>query len=127
MTRYQLPTSNDIRQLIGNDAVEFFQNSRLPEAELAQIWDLADTQQRGKLSRDEFAVAMHLIHKRLGGQPIPRQLPATLVPPSSRSGKLNFAKRHTMFWFDSLQITRTAIVFYLIQLHSLHHHFLAVI
>ncbi|GAB5589486.1 hypothetical protein Unana1_04386 [Umbelopsis nana] len=68
----------------GNDAVEFFQNSRLPETELAQIWDLADTQQRGKLSREEFAVAMHLIHKRLAGQPIPRQLPATLIPPSAR-------------------------------------------
>jgi hypothetical protein len=114
MTHYQLPTSNNIRQLIGNDAVEFFQNSRLPEAELAQIWDLADTQQRGKLSRDEFAVAMHLIHKRLGGQPIPRQLPATLVPPSSRSGKSNFAERHTMLWFDSLQITRTAFFFYIL-------------
>ncbi|KAH8555774.1 hypothetical protein BGW37DRAFT_418319 [Umbelopsis sp. PMI_123] len=68
----------------GNDAVEFFQNSRLPEADLAQIWDLADVQQRGKLSRDEFAVAMHLIHKRIAGQSIPRQLPATLIPPSSR-------------------------------------------
>lgn len=66
--------------------MEFFQNSRLPETELAQIWDLADTQQRGKLSREEFAVAMHLIHKRLAGQPIPRQLPATLIPPSARQG-----------------------------------------
>ncbi|KAI9287615.1 hypothetical protein BC943DRAFT_196135 [Umbelopsis sp. AD052] len=68
----------------GNDAVEFFQNSRLPEGDLAQIWDLADTQQRGKLSREEFAVAMHIIHKRIGGQPIPRQLPITLTPPSLR-------------------------------------------
>jgi epidermal growth factor receptor substrate 15 len=73
--------------LLGNDAVEFFQNSRLPESELAQIWDLADVEQRGKLSRDEFAVAMHLIHKRIAGQPIPRQLPATLLPPSDLSGK----------------------------------------
>ncbi|KAG2180889.1 hypothetical protein INT43_008469 [Umbelopsis isabellina] len=76
--------SNRTGVIQGNDAVEFFQNSRLPEAELAQVWDLADTQQRGKLSREEFAVAMHLIHKRIGGQPIPRQLPATLMPPSQR-------------------------------------------
>ncbi|KAI8393623.1 uncharacterized protein BYT42DRAFT_13414 [Radiomyces spectabilis] len=66
----------------GKDAVEFFKNSRLPEADLAHIWDLADMQQRGRLSRNEFAVAMHLIHKRLRGEALPSSLPQSLIPPS---------------------------------------------
>ncbi|KAL9543435.1 hypothetical protein MBANPS3_008119 [Mucor bainieri] len=66
----------------GKEAVEFFKNSRLPETDLAHIWDLADIQQRGALSRDEFAVAMHLIHKRLAGEQLPASLPKTLIPPA---------------------------------------------
>ncbi|KAI8089889.1 uncharacterized protein BX664DRAFT_297916 [Halteromyces radiatus] len=66
----------------GKEAVEFFKNSRLPDTDLAHIWDLADTSQRGRLSRNEFAVAMHLIHKRLRGDTLPPALPASLVPPS---------------------------------------------
>ncbi|ORX44930.1 hypothetical protein DM01DRAFT_1340240 [Hesseltinella vesiculosa] len=67
----------------GKEAVEFFKNSGLQDRELAHIWDLADTSQRGRLSREEFAVAMHLIHKRLRGDPLPTVLPATLAPPTS--------------------------------------------
>jgi epidermal growth factor receptor substrate 15 len=67
----------------GKEAVEFFKNSRLPETELAHIWDLADIQQRGALSRDEFAVAMHLIHKKLAGGALPHVLPKSLIPPSA--------------------------------------------
>ncbi|KAI8141926.1 hypothetical protein BJV82DRAFT_670019 [Fennellomyces sp. T-0311] len=66
----------------GPEAVEFFKNSRLPEVELAHIWDLADSKQQGRLSRDQFAVAMHLIHARLRGEVLPNTLPTTLVPPS---------------------------------------------
>ncbi|KAI8342521.1 hypothetical protein BC941DRAFT_466189 [Chlamydoabsidia padenii] len=66
----------------GKEAVEFFKNSQLPDGDLAHIWDLADTSQRGRLSRNEFAVAMHLIHKRLRGDTLPPTLPSSLVPPS---------------------------------------------
>ena len=69
----------------GTDAVEFFTNSRLPEADLAQIWDLADSSQQGRLSRDQFAVAMHLIHKRLRGEPLPSSLPNALSVPQGAS------------------------------------------
>lgn len=69
----------------GTDAVEFFTNSRLPEADLAQIWDLADSSQQGRLSRDQFAVAMHLIHKRLRGEPLPNTLPNALSFPQGAS------------------------------------------
>ena len=34
---------------------------------------------------DEFAVAMHLIYRKLNGYPIPNRLPAELVPPSTRN------------------------------------------
>ncbi|CAG8776527.1 12940_t:CDS:1, partial [Gigaspora rosea] len=36
------------------------------------------------LNQDEFAVAMHLIYRRLNGYDIPATLPPELIPPSSR-------------------------------------------
>lgn len=70
----------------GDQAVTFFSNSRLPEEALAQIWDLADINSHGQLSRDEFAVAMYLIRqqraKRDGRDVLPQSLPRNLVPPS---------------------------------------------
>ena len=39
----------------------------------------------GRLTRDEFAVAMYLVQSHENGQEIPLTLPANLVPPSSRS------------------------------------------
>lgn len=49
--------------ITGDEAVPFFANSKLHEDILAQIWDLADINWTGPLSRDEFAVAMHLIRQ----------------------------------------------------------------
>ncbi|KAG0738893.1 hypothetical protein G6F62_004705 [Rhizopus arrhizus] len=83
--------SNHMGYIQGKEAVEFFKNSKLPETELAHIWDLSDIQQRGSLSRDEFAVAMHLIHKRLRGEALPQTLPKTLVPPNQRQQSNVFA------------------------------------
>lgn len=39
----------------------------------------------GRLTRDGFAVAMHLIKKKLAGHDIPQVLPRSLIPPSMRS------------------------------------------
>ena len=47
--------------------------------------DLADIHQRGSLNRDEFAIAMHLIHKRLAGDELPKTLPSMLLPPTERN------------------------------------------
>lgn len=47
--------------------------------------DLADINHDGCLTRDGFAVAMHLIQKKLGGQEIPVDLPPSLMPPSARA------------------------------------------
>ncbi|KAF9919408.1 hypothetical protein BX616_000019 [Lobosporangium transversale] len=69
----------------GEEASKFFLNSRLPESVLAQIWDLSDITGSGRLSKDEFAVAMLLINrKNTTGAPIPKTLPLSLVPPSLR-------------------------------------------
>lgn len=75
--------------ITGDEAVPFFSNSKLPEEVLAQIWDLADINSQGRLTRDEFAVAMYLIRqqrsKRDGRDTLPSSLPPNLVPPSMRS------------------------------------------
>ena len=52
------------------------------------IRDLADINGDGRLTRDGFAVAMHLIQKKLAGQDIPATLPPSLVPPSARASAL---------------------------------------
>ncbi|KAG2189309.1 hypothetical protein INT44_004451 [Umbelopsis vinacea] len=70
----------------GAEAVEFFQNSRLPDADLAHIWDLADRHERGRLSKEEFAIAMYLIHKRLKGDILPTILPPSLLTQSPAGG-----------------------------------------
>ena len=46
---------------------------------------LSDPGNKGKLDRDEFAVALHLIYRRLNGYDIPLRLPPELIPPSSRA------------------------------------------
>ncbi|KAL6356710.1 hypothetical protein LRP88_10315 [Fusarium phalaenopsidis] len=72
--------------ITGEEAVTFFSQSNLPEDSLAQIWDLADTNSQGQLTRDQFAVAMYLIRQqRTGRGPLPTTLPANLVPPSLRT------------------------------------------
>lgn len=69
----------------GDQAVSFFMNAQLPEETLAQIWDLADIDADGQLTKDEFAVAMYLVRQqRSGKQPLPQVLPLALIPPSMR-------------------------------------------
>ncbi|CDO69006.1 hypothetical protein BN946_scf184834.g13 [Trametes cinnabarina] len=68
----------------GDVAVPFMLQSKLPEDVLAQVWDLADLNNDGRLTRDGFAVAMHLIQGKLAGKDIPATLPLSLVPPAMR-------------------------------------------
>ncbi|KAL7414092.1 hypothetical protein BDY24DRAFT_414779 [Mrakia frigida] len=70
--------------LDGDVAVPFMLQSKLPEVDLASIWDLADIRKEGNLTRDEFAVAMYLIRSKISGKGLPESLPASLVPPSLR-------------------------------------------
>lgn len=69
----------------GDAAIEIFGQSGLEKPELERIWTLADNGNKGRLNMDEFAVAMHLIYRKLNGYPIPNQLPPELVPPSTKN------------------------------------------
>lgn len=71
--------------ITGEEAVPFLSKSKLSEENLAQVWDLADINSTGQLSRDEFAVAMFLIRLNRLGSPLPATLPPNLIPPSMRS------------------------------------------
>ncbi|CAO3579691.1 unnamed protein product [Absidia cylindrospora] len=77
----------------GSEAVGFFGHSKLPSSDLAGIWDLADTQNRGKLSLDEFAIAMHLIRRVRGGSSIPTTLPSSLLSHVDAGNQKTLAKQ----------------------------------
>ncbi|KFY08758.1 hypothetical protein V492_05936 [Pseudogymnoascus sp. VKM F-4246] len=49
----------------GEKGKVFFETFDVPEEMLAYIWDLADINSTGNLSREEFAVAMYLIRQQL--------------------------------------------------------------
>ncbi|KAF4124126.1 actin cytoskeleton-regulatory complex protein PAN1 [Geosmithia morbida] len=69
----------------GTQAIEIFGQSGLEKPDLERVWTLADSGNKGRLDLDEFAVAMHLIYRKLNGYPIPNSLPPELVPPSARN------------------------------------------
>ncbi|CAH2354150.1 actin cytoskeleton-regulatory complex protein Pan1p [[Candida] railenensis] len=68
----------------GDVAISIFGKSGLSRPDLESIWNLSDTNNNGKLNKDEFAVAMHLVYRRLNGFEIPIRLPPELVPPSTK-------------------------------------------
>ncbi|KAG8968021.1 hypothetical protein FRC03_008886 [Tulasnella sp. 419] len=78
----------------GSIALEVFGQSGLPQDDLAKIWELADSTNRGSLNLPEFHVAMGLIYRRLNGTVIPESLPPELIPPSERDldSSVNFLK-----------------------------------
>lgn len=68
----------------GGQAIEIFGQSGLEKPDLEKVWTLSDNGNKGRLDLDEFAVAMHLIYRKLNGYPLPNALPPELVPPSTR-------------------------------------------
>ncbi|KAI1505549.1 hypothetical protein F5X99DRAFT_368427 [Biscogniauxia marginata] len=69
----------------GDQAIEIMGQSGLEKTDLERIWTLSDNGNKGRLNLDEFAVAMHLIYRKLNGYPVPNTLPPELVPPSTRN------------------------------------------
>lgn len=69
----------------GEQAIEIFGQSGIEKGDLERIWTLSDPNNKGRLNLDEFAVAMHLIYRRLNGYPVPAKLPPELIPPSTRN------------------------------------------
>lgn len=70
--------------LTGAQARNLLMQSKLPQATLAQIWSLSDIDADGRLSCDEFVLAMYLCEIATQGEAIPAKLPPELVPPSFR-------------------------------------------
>lgn len=63
-------------------------DSKLPVEVLGKIWDLADMDKDGSLSRHEFMIAMHLVYKALEKHTIPNTLPSELIPPGKRKDSI---------------------------------------
>lgn len=72
--------------LTGVEARAILVQTGVPQQMLAQIWNLSDVDKDGKLSCDEFCIAMHLIDLVRIGAVLPAKLPAELVPTKARSG-----------------------------------------
>lgn len=70
--------------LTGPQARTILMQSSLHQTQLATIWNLSDIDQDGKLTAEEFILAMHLIDLAMSGQPLPAVLPADMIPPSFR-------------------------------------------
>ena len=65
--------------------------------------DLSDMNRDGRLTRDGFAVAFHLIQSKLTGKALPATLPQSLIPPSLRGGIQQPAQEtiRDLLWDDS--------------------------
>jgi len=48
--------------------------SRLPGAELEEVWDLVDSRGVGRLTKDEFVVGLWLVDQRLKGRKLPTRV-----------------------------------------------------
>ncbi|XP_006502803.2 epidermal growth factor receptor substrate 15 isoform X4 [Mus musculus] len=82
-----LKTDKDMDGYVsGLEVRETFLKTGLPSALLAHIWSLCDTKGCGKLSKDQFALAFHLINQKLiKGIDPPHSLTPEMIPPSDRS------------------------------------------
>ncbi|CAH3182444.1 unnamed protein product [Porites lobata] len=64
--------------LTGEQAKKYFLKSNLPPMVLGQIWNLADIDRDGKMTMQEFTIAVHLIQSKLKGIELPTSLPNSL-------------------------------------------------
>lgn len=70
--------------LTGAQARHLMVQSKLPQAQLAQIWAMSDMDLDGRLGCEEFVLAMYLCECAAQGEKIPDKLPPELVPPMFR-------------------------------------------
>ncbi|KAM4022594.1 epidermal growth factor receptor substrate 15 isoform 1-T1 [Anomaloglossus baeobatrachus] len=70
----------------GLEVREIFLKTGLKSSLLAHIWSLCDTKDLGKLSKEQFALSLHLINQKLvKGTDPPQSLTPEMMPPSERS------------------------------------------
>nr|XP_051713734.1 epidermal growth factor receptor substrate 15 isoform X2 [Oryctolagus cuniculus] len=82
-----LKTDKDMDGFVsGLEVREIFLKTGLPSTLLAHIWALCDPKSCGKLSKDQFALAFHLINQKLiKGIDPPLILTPEMIPPSDRT------------------------------------------
>ncbi|XP_059226349.1 epidermal growth factor receptor substrate 15-like 1 isoform X3 [Stomoxys calcitrans] len=68
----------------GLEVKNVFLQSGVPQKMLAHIWALCDTNQSGKLTLEQFALAMWMVERKQKGIDPPQVLTANMVPPSMR-------------------------------------------
>jgi len=69
----------------GLEIKDVFLQSRLPQPILAHIWGLCDMGQTGKLTVEQFSLAMWLIQQKVQGRELPSALAPEMIPPSLRA------------------------------------------
>ncbi|XP_034566054.1 epidermal growth factor receptor substrate 15-like 1 isoform X6 [Notolabrus celidotus] len=81
-----LKTDADLDGFVsGLEVKDIFMQSGVSQNVLAHIWALSDTRQIGKLTREQFALAMYLIQQKVSkGIDPPQALTADMIPPSER-------------------------------------------
>ena len=74
-----LRDGEDLSEHVANVVVrDIWSRSRLPEDELAEVWDLVDRGRKGMLNKQEFVVGMWLIDQRLRGRKIPARVSSSV-------------------------------------------------
>ncbi|XP_056319854.1 epidermal growth factor receptor substrate 15 [Danio aesculapii] len=86
-------TDTDMDGLVSGAEVRYiFLKTGLPSATLARIWELCDIGDVGKLTRDQFALALYLINQKLSkGIEPPQTLSPEMIPPPDRLARQNNA------------------------------------
>ncbi|CAH0478315.1 unnamed protein product [Peronospora belbahrii] len=89
-----------VHTIKGHQAVGFFTRSYLDKTVLREIWNVADSQHRSELSRNEFYAAMRLISMAQHGEPVTLkrfyELAATQYPLARIDGIPLPRERHQM-------------------------------
>ncbi|RIA85644.1 hypothetical protein C1645_364738 [Glomus cerebriforme] len=81
-TRYETiyDANKDDNDYIDGAVVKaIYLRSRLDNKTLFKIWNHLDTDEDGRLSKNEFCAGMFLIDERLKGHPVPNELPNGLL------------------------------------------------
>uniref|UniRef100_A0AAY4CJM6 Epidermal growth factor receptor pathway substrate 15 n=1 Tax=Denticeps clupeoides TaxID=299321 RepID=A0AAY4CJM6_9TELE len=99
-----IKTDTDMDGLVsGPEVREIFLKTGLPSATLAHIWELCDIGDIGKLTRDQFSLALHLINQKLAkGIDPPQALTPDMIPPSDRTAAQQAADFSAIKELDSL-------------------------
>lgn len=75
----------------GHEIKGVFMQSGIPQMCLAQIWALCDTNQSGKLTSEQFALAIWLVERKKNGIEPPNVLAPNMIPPSKLALALFFS------------------------------------